>query len=176
MIKRISQILIIAITFVSVNTFAQSSDKIDVHEIVKAQMLNAQGNNGMITKKSVVHKTNNFAFPKLSSSLFSFLIFILGSILIFALVFLRRVRIQHKLISKQFKENIRLVREEKFIPAIDYSLTPVRQSLMEKIGVYLEEQNITELAKKLKIAKGELFLVNNIKNYGSEKRMVRERA
>jgi hypothetical protein len=166
MIKRFSQILIIAISFLSITTFAQSSEKIDVHALVKAQMLKAQGGSQMITKESTLKRSNEI-FPDISSGLFRVLILILSSIIVLSLVFLRRVKIQQKLISKQFKENIRLIREENLRQPIDHSLTPVRKGLLEKIEYCLEEQSITALARKLKIAKGEIQLVNNIKTYGS---------
>ena len=166
MIKRFTQILVIAISFISVTTVAQSSEKIDVHALVKAQMLKAQGGSNMVTKESTLNNANDI-FPDLSAGLFRILILILSSIVVLSLVFLRRVKIQQKIISKQFKENIRLIREENLRQPIDQSLTPVRKGLLEKIEYCLEEQSITTLARKLKIAKGELQLVNNIKTYGS---------
>ncbi len=174
MIKRFSQILIIAISFISVSTFGQSSDKVDIRAIVKAQMLKAQGGE-MITKESV-NDSRNVAFPNISSGVFNLLILALGSIIVLSLVFLRRVKIQQKAISKQFKENIRLIREESLRQPTDHSLTPVRKGLLEKIESCLEEQSITSLARKLSIAKGEIHLVNSIKSYGSETSLARNQA
>jgi hypothetical protein len=167
MIKRFTQILIIAIAFINIATVAQSSEKIDVHALVKAQMLKAQGGNQMITKESTQNNSGNVLFPDISAGLFRVLILILSSIIVLSFVFLRRVKIQQKLISKQFKENIRLIREEGLRQPIDHSLTPIRKGLLGKIEYCLEEQNVTTLARKLKIAKGEILLVNNIKTYGS---------
>jgi hypothetical protein len=117
--------------------------------------------------------TNASAFPTISSGVFKGLIFILVATIVLSLVFLRRVKINEKEISRQFKENIRLIREENLRYPINYSLTPVRQSLISQIGNTFEESAITRLARKLKIAKGEILLANNIKNYASEKIVVR---
>ncbi len=175
MIRKFSQILIIAITFVSISTFAQSSDDVDVKAIVKAQMLKAQGGSQLVTKEPVSN-LKNVAFPAISSGVFSGLILVLSAIVVLSLVFLRRVKIQQKLISKQFKENIRLIREESLRHPIDHSLTPVRMGLLGKIESCIGEQNITALARKLKIAKGEIHLVNSIKSYGSQTILARNQA
>ncbi len=155
------QILILIILF-GANSFAQENGTIDIKAKVKAQMLKAQSNMPMVTKKS---ENNNVSFPNISTGVFRLLILVLSSIIVLSLVFLRRVKIQDKLLSKQFRENIRLVREEQYKQPIDYSLTPVRKSLLEKIENCFEEKTITTLARKLKIAKGEILLVNSIKNY-----------
>jgi len=176
MTKRFLQILIITISFVNITTLAQSSDNVDLQAIVKAQMLQAQGGSEMITKESVKNNSRNVAFPNISSGVFNLLILILSSVIVLSLVFLRRVKIQQKIISKQFKENIRLIREENLRHPIDHSLTPVRKGLLEKIESCLGEQNITALARKLKIAKGEILLVNNIKSYGSGTKIARNQA
>jgi len=174
--KLLIQILILTVTLLSVNLFAQNDSKVDIRAMVKAQMLKAQGNIPMVEKKSAKGKSERVSFPNISSGVFRVLIFILSSIIILSLVYLRRVRIQHQLVSKRFKENIRLIREESLRPPIDYSLTPVRKSLLEKIGTSLEEKTITSLAKKLNIAKGEILLVNSMKNYAAESSIARNKA
>lgn len=170
------QILIIAISFANVTTFAQNSGEVDIRAIVKAQMLQAQSSGEMITKELVTNNSKNVIFPDISSEVFKILILVLSTIIVLSLVFLRRVKIQQKTVSKQFKENIRLIREEGLRQPIDHSLTPVRKGLLEKIGSCLGEQNITTLARKLKIAKGEILLVNSIKSYGSEPSIARNQA
>ncbi len=173
MIKRYIIILLIAFVFINGVTTAQNSDNVDLKAIVKAQMLQAQGGSSQtITKESSTSNSRNVAFPNISSGVFKLLILMLSTIIVLSLVFLRRVRIQQKLISKQFKENIRLIREESLRQPIDHSLTPVRKGLLEKIENCFGEQNVTALARQLKIAKGEILLVNNIKSYGSETNIV----
>jgi hypothetical protein len=108
--------------------------------------------------------------------MFRVLILFLSSIIVLSLVFLRRVKIQEKEITKQFKENIRLIREESLRQPIDYSLTPIRKSLLQQFGDSLEERAITVLARKLKIAKGEILLANSIKNYATESNMAGNKA
>ncbi len=187
MIKKISQILFIAISFVSITIIAQDSVSVDLRAMVKAQMLQAQSSQ-MITKESTktsikkdsrifsYPKVPNVAFPKISSGVFKILVLILSAVILISLVILRRVRIQQKIVSKQFKENIRLIREEGLRQPIDFSLTPVRKGLLEKIECCLEEKSITVLARKLKISKGEIHLVNSIKTYGSELTLARNQA
>lgn len=167
MMKHLLKILILLITLLSVNGLAQNGDSVNIRAKVKQQMLKAQGNLPMVEKNSTSANSNFFSFPNISTTVFRMLILLLSSIIALSLVFLRRVKIQHKLISKQFKENIRLIREESFKQPIDYSLTPVRKSLLEKIENCFEESTISSLAKKLNIAKGEIHLVNSIKSYAS---------
>ena len=159
----------ILLVLLSVGAFAQQSRNVDIRAKVKAQMLQAQSNMPMETKNS----SSNVSFPNISSGVFSFLVFVLGSIIILSLVFLRRVKIQSKEISKQFRENIRLIREEKLRQPLDYTLTPVRKTLLEKIENCFDDKTISTLARKLEIAKGEIMLVNNIKNYASNSNMAR---
>jgi len=174
MMKKTVCILILSFALLSVNCFAQSSNNTDIRAKVKEQMLKAQGNMPMIEKKSFEANNNGyFSFPNISTTLFRILILLLSAIMILSLVFLRRVRIQEKLVSKQFKENIRLIREEGLKQPIDYTLTPVRKSLLEKIENCFEDNSISSLARKLNIAKGEILLVNSIKNYTSETNVAR---
>ncbi|MBU0472806.1 MAG: hypothetical protein KKF62_01445 [Bacteroidetes bacterium] len=167
MTKNLLKILFLLIALLSVNVIAQNSDNVDLRAKVKQQMLKAQGNLPMVEKNSTSANSNYLSFPNISTTVFRILILLLSSIIALSLVFLRRVKIQHKQISKQFKENIRLIREESYKQPIDYSLTPVRKSLLDKIENCLEENTISYLAKKLKIAKGEIHLVNSIKSYAS---------
>ncbi len=162
--------ILIVLVLLSVSNFAQQNSSIDVRAKVKAQMLKAQSNMAMGTKTS---KSENASFPNISSGVFSFLILVLSSIIILSLVFLRRVKIQSKEISRQFRENIRLIREENLRQPLDYTLTPVRKSLFEKIENCFDDKTISTLARKLKIAKGEIMLVNNIKSYASDSNMAR---
>jgi len=173
MMKKTVCILILSFALLSVNCFAQSSNNTDIRAKVKEQMLKAQGNMPMIEKKSLEANNGYFSFPNISTTLFRILILLLSAIMILSLVFLRRVRIQEKLVSKQFKENIRLIREEGLKQPIDYTLTPVRKSLLEKIENCFEDNSISSLARKLNIAKGEILLVNSIKNYTSETNVAR---
>jgi hypothetical protein len=154
----------------SANSFAQENNAVDIRAKVKAQMLQAQGNMPMVTKESI---NKSVSFPSISSGVFKVLILFLVSIVVLSLVFLRRVKIQEKVVSKQFRENIRLIREESLKQPINYSLTPVRKSLLEKIVSCFEEKPITALARKLNIAKGEIMLVNSIKNYVSDSNVAR---
>ncbi len=152
------------LTLLSVNNFSQQNSEVDIRAKVRAQMLQAQSNMQKVKTKG----SANVGFPSISDEVFNLLIFVLGSIIILSLVFLRRVKIQSKEISRQFRENIRLIREENLRRPIDYSLTPVRKSLIEKIENCFDDKTITGLARKLKIAKGEIMLVNSIKNYASD--------
>ena len=168
--KHFIQILLLLITLLSINNFAQENGAVDIRAKVKAQMLKAQGSMPMVTKES---KNTNVSFPNISTGVFRLLILILSAVIILSLVFLRRVKIQEKVVSKQFRENIRLIREESLKQPIDYSLTPVRKSLLEKIESCFEDETITALARKLNIAKGEIMLVNSIKNYASDRNVAR---
>ncbi len=168
-------IFILVIAFFSSTMIAQENKTIDIKAKVKAQMLKAQSSMPMVQKENS-EKTTNAAFPNISSVVFKGLIFVLLTTVILSLVFLRRVKIHEKEISKQFKENIRLIREESLRQPIDYTLTPVRQSLIHKIGSTFEESAITVLARKLKIAKGEILLAGNMKNYASERNIARNKA
>lgn len=169
------KIIILFVALLSTMLFAQDNGNIDIKAKVKAQMLKAQSSMVMADKQSEA-KSSDSAFPNISSGVFNGLIFILLATIILSLVFLRRVKIQEKEVSRQFKENIRLLREENLRQPINYSLTPVRQSLISKISGTFEESTITILARKLKIAKGEILLANNIKNYASENNYVRNKA
>ncbi|MDA3859901.1 MAG: hypothetical protein PF445_01630 [Melioribacteraceae bacterium] len=168
--KPFIQILILLVMLLSANSFAQENNAVDIRAKVKAQMLQAQGNMPMVTKESI---NKSVSFPSISSGVFKVLILFLVSIVVLSLVFLRRVKIQEKVVSKQFRENIRLIREESLKQPINYSLTPVRKSLLEKIESCFEEKTITALARKLNIAKGEIMLVNSIKNYVSDSNVAR---
>lgn len=159
--------ILILITLFATNSFAQQNNTVDIRAKVKAQMLKAQANMPMVEKNSEIQKNGRFSFPNISMNLFRILILVLSSIILLSFVLLRRVKIKEKVISKQFRENIRLLREENLKKPIDYSLTPVRKSLLEKIESCFEEQTITALARKLNIAKGEIHLVNSIKSYAS---------
>lgn len=152
------------LVLLSVNNFSQQNSDVDIRAKVRAQILQAQSNMHKVKTKEVA----NVGFPNISDGFFNLLIFVLGSIIILSLVFLRRVKIQSKEIARQFRENIRLIREESLRRPIDYSLTPVRTSLIEKIENCFDDKTITGLARKLKIAKGEIMLVNSIKNYASD--------
>jgi len=171
--NKIVCVLMLSIALLSVNIFAQSSNSIDIKTKVKEKMLKAQGNTQMIEKRLEERSKGTFSFPNISTTLFRILILLLSSIIILSLVFLRRVKIREKLVSKQFKENIRLIREESLKQPINYTLTPVRKSLLQKIENCFEENTISSLARKLNIAKGEILLVNSIKNYASETNVAR---
>ena len=161
--------IMMLIFLLSVSSFAQESNSVDIRAKVKSQMLKAQSNMPMATKNN----SSSVSFPNISSGVFNFLILVLSSIIVLSLVFLRRVKIQSKEISKQCRENIRLIREENLRKPQDYSLTPVRKGLLEKIENCFDDKTISTLARKFKIAKGEIMLVNNIKNYASDTNMVR---
>jgi len=165
----------ILITLFSTAIVGQDNSALDLKAKVKAQMLKAQNNMPMVEKNE---KTENSSFyiPNISTGMFRVLILFLSSIIVLSLVFLRRVKIQEKEITKQFKENIRLIREESLRQPIDYSLTPIRKSLLQQFGDSLEERAITVLARKLKIAKGEILLANSIKNYATESNMAGNKA
>ena len=162
--------IIVLLILLSAISIAQENGEVDIRAKVKAQMLQAQSN---MTMGTISSKSENVSFPNISSGVFSFLILVLSSIIVLSLVFLRRVKIQSKEISKQFRENIRLIREESFRQPLDYTLTPVRKNLLEKIENCFDDKTISTLARKLKIAKGEILLVNSIKNYASDSNMAR---
>lgn len=165
------QILLLITLFAS-SSIAQDKGFVDVRAKVKAQMLKAQANMPMVQKNDL-KKESGFSFPNISMGIFRILILALSSIILISFVFLRRVKIKEKAVTKQFRENIRLLREENLRKPIDYSLTPVRKSLLEKIESCFEEKTISALARKLKIAKGEIHLVNSIKSYSSAINMAR---
>ncbi len=80
--------------------------------------------------------------------MFKGLIFIFGSNYYFIIsVFTQSKKFKKKKLVSNLKENIRLLREENLRQPIDYSLTPVRQSLINKIGSSFEESTITKLAR-----------------------------
>jgi hypothetical protein len=161
--KNLIKILIALVAFSNIVLFAQ--DNVDLRAKVKEQINQVQANSSVVTKADL--ESESIIFPNISPMVFRILIFLLGSIIVFALVFLRRVKIKHKMISLQFKENIRLIREESLKQPINYTLTPVRKGLLEKIETCLEDKTISNLARKLNIAKGEIMLVNNIRSYAS---------
>lgn len=163
MMKNLIKILIALVAFSNLMLFAQ--DNVDLRAKVKEQINQVQANSSVVTKADL--ESESIIFPNISPMVFRILIFLLGSIIVFALVFLRRVKIKHKMISLQFKENIRLIREESLKQPINYTLTPVRKGLLEKIETCLEDKTISNLARKLNIAKGEIMLVNNIRSYAS---------
>jgi len=163
MMKNLIKILIALVAFSNIVLFAQ--DNVDLRAKVKEQINQVQANSPVVTKADL--ESESIIFPNISPMVFRILIFLLGSIIVFALVFLRRVKIKHKMISLQFKENIRLIREESLKQPINYTLTPVRKGLLEKIETCLEDKTISNLARKLNIAKGEIMLVNNIRSYVS---------
>lgn len=163
MMKNLTKILIALVAFSNLMLFAQ--DNVDLRAKVKEQMNQVQANSPVVTKADL--ESESIIFPNISPLVFRILIFLLGSIIVLLLVFLRRVKIQHKMISMQFKENIRLIREESLKQPINYTLTPVRKGLLEKIENCLEDKTISNLARKLNIAKGEIMLVNSIRSYAS---------
>ena len=165
MMKNLTKILIVSIALFSINVFGQNSGNVDLRAKVKEQMNQAQANSAMITKTNL--ESESIIFPNISPMVFRISIFLLVSIIVLSLVFLRRVKIQHKMVSMQFKENIRLIREESLKQPINYTLTPVRKGLLEQIENCLEDKTISSLARKLNIAKGEILLVNNIRSYAS---------
>lgn len=171
----ILRISILLITLFSVAIVAQDNSALDLKAKVKAQMLKAQNNMPMV-EKSKTTENSSFYIPSISTGMFRVLILILSAIIVLSLVFLRRVKLQEKEITRQFKENIRLIREESLRHPTDYSLTPVRKSLIQQFGDSFEERTITILARKFKIAKGEILLANSIKNYATESNMAGNKA
>lgn len=159
--------IVLLITLLGSSTFAQQSNYINVKSKVKAQMLKAQANMPMVKKANNVEKSWSFIIPNISMGIFRIIILALISVILLSFVFLRRAKIREKLVSKEFRENIRLIREENLRKPLDYTLTPVRKSLLEKIESCFEDKTISALARKLNISKGEILLANNIKSYAS---------
>ncbi len=178
MIKRILISLLLFCALGIGAVMAQANDNVDVKAIVKNQISAARAKE----KEKVSTNTNistEFAAANVKESGSSTL-FIKLSILVFAGIIatfwvIKRRSDEQKIKNvQQLKKNIKLVREEKFIKEIDPKLKAIRTSL------YLNSSNlnpvgkgVSQRAKALQIAKGELLLASRIRLYTTENNLER---
>ena len=89
----------------------------------------------------------------------------LSSTIILSVVAIRRRKLKNNNNSSDFKSNIQLMRQEKFIKPIDPKLKKIRTNLCLN-SKYLNhsENDITNAARKYNIAKTELLLAARLKN------------
>lgn len=78
---------------------------------------------------------------------------------------IRRTKKNLKSKDNQFKKNIKLMREEKFIKEIDPKLKEIRTKLTLTSVVLNEEKQVTAAARKSQIGKEEILLASRIRTH-----------
>lgn len=108
--------------------------------------------------EDVFTKTSNFITN--NPGVIKYAIIIFFSIIVTSFVAVRRVKLNKKpAVGNDFKTNIKLVREEKFIKPIDPDLKKIRTNLcLTSRYLNTSDQFVTETAKKLNLAKTEIML------------------
>ncbi len=152
-----------------------NSDSVSVKKIVQMQIENALQKKNRTHSEIAANKTNKKIETKLlvkpsSLSLLRYTanplyikigIMILASLTVFVWVFLRRRR--KKSGNDRLKENIGLMRREKFIKNIDPQLKEIRTKLCLTASTLSNEKEVTAKARQMNIAKGELMLAMKMK-------------
>jgi hypothetical protein len=93
------------------------------------------------------------------------------SFIAFALVFIRRKKLNTKKSKKKdYKDGIKLIREERVKDKKDSKLSLIRNKLIGSASSYqLSNDTITKNARELNIAKGEIYLAARIKSHELKK-------
>jgi len=147
----------------------------DIKALVQSQIDSAKARDFRGEIKSCVYKENlnvahSFQQPDFESSSFfsdnlKFFIIIGFSIVIFLVVFIRRVKIENqKSVKKKLKENINLIRTEGSIIKDNPELNLARTKLVNQSSDVVVS-SVSKKAKGLKIGKGEIMLAAKIKSY-----------
>ncbi|MFA3783864.1 hypothetical protein ABRY23_12455 [Melioribacteraceae bacterium 4301-Me] len=148
---------------------SNSTDSIDVKKLVQLEIQKA------IQKKSTPHvalkvdnkinenikQKNIYINKKFSFSANSLniriAVMLFAAVAAFLVVYIRR-RKRNKPIKSNLKENIQLIREEKFIRKIDPRLKEIRTKLCLTASTLSDEREVVTKARQMNIAKGELML------------------
>jgi len=186
--------IIILILFVGA-TFAQSdlSNSVNVKKIVQQQIEEARKKEQASKQKKVepitTTKSENKEVPITSShkksyvksepllttitnflmkntEIIKYSVLAFFSVVILSFVAVRRTKHNNEPeVKKDFKTNIQLVREEKFIKPIDPDLKKIRTNLcLTSKYLNTSEQLVTQTAKKYSLAKTEIMLAAKFRN------------
>lgn len=157
------------------------TDGIDIKALVKAQIDSAKARelrgeiksfiNYVSSRPSIIY-TPNEPVDIETDSIFKILSnlrvqIIAGfSFLAFLIVFIRRIKNRLKDSTKKFpKENVELSIKEHHIMKNNHDLNLVRSQLVNLSASGISGDSVSEKAKNLNIAKGEVFLAAKIKSY-----------
>jgi len=183
--NRLKQILleIILLIFLSVflnnNILAQDADSIDVKYLVHKQIEEAK-------KKSLAVSTVKYEAPAVTTPapkvvtesntivgipgdyFFKGMIMLTASVLVFSWVGMRKAKRERIIKNNQYKRNIKLMREEKFIKEIDPKLKEIRTRLTLTSVVLNEDKKISAAARKSFIGKEEILLASRLRSHGMQ--------
>jgi len=162
-----------------INAIKEKQIRKNKNQIIVTNLNNETSN--PVTKKSSDNLLNNFIqktvtpfLNKVNNAFFNsneifVKVIILGfaSIITLLVVFVRRKIIKRKYLKKNgLKDNIRLLREEKIVKKADTRLKGVRNKLVNNTISYRSTQTgISEVAKNMNIATGEVLLAAKLKSY-----------
>lgn len=128
-------------------------------KVVKTVSIKKQANNDWLA--SIASQV------KLSSEIVTRIgIILLSSMFVFGSVVTRRLVLSRKSKANNLRSNIQSLRLEKSIVKKETKLKNVRENLLKSsINLNSAEGSVTQKAKELKIAKGEIMLAAKIKSY-----------
>jgi hypothetical protein len=157
---------------------AQSSETNEIKLLVQQQIEEAKKKNDLAQAQTASVEVKPVSAPvktekakPVEHELFSSDIIIKSGIMLAAtigvLIWLgiRKTKKNLKTKDNQFKKNIKLMREEKFIKEIDPKLKEIRTKLTLTSVVLNEEKQVTAAARKSQIGKEEILLASRIRTH-----------
>ena len=182
----ISLITVFFLTASTSTSFAQlldsvqtkSNDSLNLQSIVQKQIETAKLKNSIPVilntaeesttpvKKTIVVKSNpvNTSTSVSSEWTYKGIIMFIGTAAVFVWLGFRRRKRNKILKTNSLKENIKLMREEKFIKEIDPKLKDIRTKLILTSVVLNEDKIINAAARKSQIGKEEIILASRIRS------------
>ena len=154
---------------------AQSSDSVDLKYLVQKQIEEAKKKNTIApeteyqtpivktpVKNAVIETNHTIGIP--DSYFYKGLILLLGAVAAFSWVSMRNSQRKKVYQKNQFKRNIKLMREEKFIKEIDPKLKEIRTRLTLTSVVLNEDNKVSAAARRSQIGKEEILLASRIRS------------
>ncbi len=156
------------------NIGAQNADSIDVKYLVQKQFEEAkrkslaevaknEKSEVITAKNSIVTETGLTGIP--DDYFYKGLVMLTGTAVAFSWVKLRRFKRKKVFKNSQFKKNVKLMREEKFIKEIDPKLKEIRTKLTLTSVILNEDKKISAAARKSQIGKEEILLASRIRSH-----------
>lgn len=160
----------------SANVAAQ--DTICISDLVQQQIIKAREKQSQPIIPYVSEAKTNIvpqvvATPTLNNSVLNYVktfpihiqLFVSISFLILIVLLIHRgILVIKRRSSRALKDKISILREEKVIAKVNPKLNDERKNLKNRMSVFnASEKHISDLAKKLNIAKGELILASRLK-------------
>ena len=155
---------------------AQSGDSTDVKYLVQKQIEEAKKKNAEVedidyqvpvtktpAKKAVVETNLVIGIP--GEYFYKGLIMLTGAFMAFLWLAMRKTKREKVFQKNQFKKNIKLMREEKFIKEIDPKLKEIRTRLTLTSVVLNEDKQISAAARRSQIGKEEIILASRMRSH-----------